>query len=58
MFGFDRGVSGVNSSGFKPMIPVFNGKQELFQGGSRNLLFTPDGIVLTRCSKGRMSAST
>ena len=30
MFGFSQGVSGMNSSGFKPTIPVFNGKQESF----------------------------
>ena len=28
MFGFGPGVSGMNSSGFKPTIPVLNGKQE------------------------------
>ena len=30
MFGFSQGVSGMNSSGFKPTVPVFNGKQESF----------------------------
>ena len=30
MFDFGQGVSGMNSSGFKPTIPVFNGKQESF----------------------------
>ena len=30
MFGFDPGVSGMNNSGFKPTIPVFNAKQEPF----------------------------
>ena len=30
MFGFRQGVRGMNSSGFKPTIPVFNGKQESF----------------------------
>ena len=30
MFGFGQGVSGRNSSRFKPTIPVFNGKQESF----------------------------
>ena len=37
MFGFGQGVSGMNSSGFKPTIPVSNGKQSRFQGGSKNL---------------------
>ena len=30
MFDFGHGVSGMNSSSFKPTIPVFNGKQESF----------------------------
>ena len=30
MFGFNVGVSFMSSSGFKPPIPVFNGKQESF----------------------------
>ena len=30
MFGFGEGVSGMNSSVFKPTIPAFNGKQEWF----------------------------
>ena len=30
MFGFGTSVSGMNSSGFKPIISVFNGKQESF----------------------------
>ena len=30
MFGVGYGVSGTDSSGFKPTIPVFNGKQDSF----------------------------
>ena len=30
MFGFGRGISGIDSSGFKRTIPVFNSKQESF----------------------------
>ena len=30
MFGFGQGVSSMNSSGFKPAVPVFDGKQESF----------------------------
>ena len=59
MFGFSQGVSGMNSSRFKPTAPVFNGKQESFSRWKQgNLLFTPDRMILTRCSKERMSART
>ena len=37
MFGFGQGVSGMNISGFKPTIPLFNVNKSHLLGGSKNL---------------------
>ena len=38
MLGFSPGVSGMNSSGFKPAIPVFNGNRESFSRWKQELV--------------------
>ena len=58
MFGFDPGVSSMDSSGFKPTIPVSRVNISRFLGGSKNQWFTPDSIVLTPCSQGRIGVRT
>ena len=51
MFGFGQGV--LSRQFLCSMV-----NKSRFLGGSRKLLFTPDGMVSTRCSQGRLSART
>ena len=58
MFGFDPGVSDMNSSGFKSTIPVFNGKQESFSRWKQESVIYSRRMDLTRCLQGRMIVRT
>ena len=51
MFGFGQGVLSR-----QVLCSLVN--KSCFLDGNRKLLFTPDGMVLTRCSQGRMNART
>ena len=52
MFSFGTGVSGMNSSGFNPTIPVSNGKQESFSSWKQASITYPRRYGFDAVHKG------